>query len=58
MTWNAYGVAVHQQRAIWRVPIAVNIWSLVPVHFQIFGTLANDNAHPDFSQRAEVKPWS
>jgi hypothetical protein len=55
VTWNAYGVAVHQQRAIWRIPIAVNIWSRVPVHFQIFGPLANDNAHPDFSERAEVK---
>lgn len=56
MTWNAYGVAVHQQRAIWSIPIAVNIWTLGAVHFQIFGPLANDNAHPDFAQRAEVTP--
>lgn len=56
MTWNAYGVAVHQPRALWSVPIAVNIWSMAPVRFQIFGPISNDNGRPEFVDRAQVRP--
>jgi hypothetical protein len=54
VTWNAYGVAVHQQRALWTVPIAVHIWTYAAVHFRIFGALSNDNGRPEASDQARV----
>ncbi len=57
MTWNAYGVAVHQQRAIWSVPIAVHIWSFYLPGFRCFAALANDNGRSAYIDRAQqVQP--
>jgi len=44
-SWNGFGVAVHQARGIWTVPIAVHIWTAA-VAFRIFGPLGNDNGRP------------
>ena len=45
MNWNGYGVAVHQQRGLWTVPIAVHIWTMA-LAFRLYGPLMNDNGRP------------
>jgi hypothetical protein len=47
VTWNAYAVVAHTQRAIWRVPLAVNIWVRLSARSVcIYHLVSNDNGRP------------